>query len=106
MRDWKFWSKLKKRKQRTYAQRKVVPFMEVAVPEGWIVWDLSQEPLFCLWRCQIISLDDLLNKVPKPRGYWVEEKDTLWDALRDCVQKLHDYEHQQAVMDNLIEEIG
>ena len=57
---------------------------DLIIPSGWIVWNLSQEPIFHLWNCCLIQ-----NPVPDDKirlSVEVLEADSMNDALREAIK--------------------
>jgi len=55
--------------------------MTVTVPEGWIVYEMGQNPLFNLWYCTLVNMEQ--EKYPHVS---VEDCDTIYDALNAAVK--------------------
>ena len=62
---------------------------DLTIPKGWYVAAAYQEFSFLLWTVVLISFDDVVNKVKKPRNYKAEEKDTFQEALKECISKIN-----------------
>jgi hypothetical protein len=54
-------------------------------PKGWYVQQAFQNPMHMLWDVVLVSFDDVVNNIEKPRHYISTEKDTYQQALQDCI---------------------
>lgn len=57
---------------------------DIVIPSGWIVWELSQEPIFHLWNCCLIQ--NPVKDGTKRLSVQVIEKDSMNDALREAIE--------------------
>lgn len=56
-----------------------------SIPNGWYVSEAGQDPLHMLWFVVLLSFDDVVNKVNKPRHFISEEHDSFEQALQECI---------------------
>jgi hypothetical protein len=56
------------------------------VPEGWFVYELAQDPKFCLWYCTLAKL--VSNDKDKQRTVQSDECDTMEEALLKAAGKI------------------
>jgi len=81
---------------------KIFEILVKTIPEGWFVFEAGQSPLHMLWFCQLIDFESMCSTKEDDqdavdandvRRVYSEEKDTLTEALKDCIRKieLEDY---------------
>jgi len=79
------------------------PFADLCekIPEGWFMFEGGQSPLHMLWFCQLIDFNSMCSTNPDDqsaidavdvRRVYSEEKDTLGEALKDCLTKIESEE--------------
>lgn len=56
------------------------------IPNGWIMYEAGQSPLHMQWFVNLVNLNDLCDKVEKPRQSLVEDKETFEEALIEAIK--------------------
>lgn len=85
------WFKRKPKVQEVQLQIRISP-EGLGIPKGWMVLELGQSYAHMLWYCQVVNIEDLENKVAKPRRVWREECDSLEEALQACIDGIEKLE--------------
>lgn len=60
-----------------------------AIPNGWIVWDFGQNPLFNLWHATLVKSPD-----GNGEAVYAGEEDSAGEALSKCVEQIHALNNQ------------
>lgn len=76
---------------------KIFEMLVTTIPEGWFVFEAGQSPLHMLWFCQLIDFNSMCTTgyddqdaidAADVRRVYSEEKDTLTEALQECIRNI------------------
>lgn len=73
------------------------------IPEGWFAFEMGQSPVHMLWYCQLILFESLYTDPEDPQAIpdalrvYSEERNTLKEALLECIHKIEIEEYAENV---------
>jgi len=67
--------------KKSYFPAETISLGTVTIPDDWIVLEMGQSPLHCLWHCHIYNMKT-------KRSISVEEFDTPFEAIQNAVNRI------------------